>query len=112
MTRSDRPVARAAIAAIAAIVASAILTVAAGCSHLPRPHWPWQRKQAEPAQEVHELTVTAPDGSAVNLPQYWKQNTLVVDLQSAGTSGSVVMKPREHTLWPVRIAFRVMPGQF
>jgi len=35
-----------------------------------------------------------------------------VDLQSATGEGSVVLKPREHTVWPARIAFRIMPGQF
>jgi hypothetical protein len=108
MTRSDRPLS----AAIAAILASLVLTAATGCSHVPRPHWPWQHRQARPPQEVHELSIASPDGAAVNLPQYWKRNTLVVDLRSAGSSGKVVVKPREHTLWPVRIAFRVMPGQF
>jgi hypothetical protein len=38
------------------------------------------------------------------------RNTLVVDLQGASGSGSVTLKPREHTMWPVRIAFKVMPG--
>ncbi|HZO24268.1 MAG TPA: hypothetical protein VFB37_17380 [Steroidobacteraceae bacterium] len=105
MTRSDRP-------AITAILAGLALTWAAGCSHLPRPHWPWHHQAAQGPQEVHELDIIAAEGSSVNLPQYWKQNTLVVDLQQAGATGSLVMKPREHTLWPVRIALRVMPGQF
>ena len=37
---------------------------------------------------------------------------LVVDLRLGGAQGSAVLKPREHTVWPVRIAFRVLPGQF
>ena len=45
-------------------------------------------------------------------PQYWKGNTLVVDMRPAGGQGSAVLKPREHTTWPVRIAFRVSPSQF
>src|SRR5581483_5097267 len=89
MTRSDRP-------AITAILAGLALTLAAGCSHLPRPHWPWHHQPAQGPQEVHELDITSADGSSVNLPQYWKRNTLVVDLQRAGATGSVVMKPREH----------------
>lgn len=43
-------------------------------------------------------------------PQYWMRNTLIVDLQGASGSGNVVLKPREGTTWPVRIAFKVMPG--
>jgi hypothetical protein len=38
------------------------------------------------------------------------RNTLVVDLQGASGEGSVTLKPREHTMWPVRVAFKVMPG--
>lgn len=106
--RSDRPVS----ATIAAILAVAVLTLVCGCSHVPRPHWPWQHKQAQPPQAVHELDISSAGGTALELPQYWNQNTLIVDLQSAGSSGQAVLKPRAHTLWPVRIVFRVMPGQF
>jgi hypothetical protein len=94
------------------LLLTALLTVAGGCSHLPKPHWPWQHKPAPPPQEVHELVITTPEGAEAAFPQYWKGNTLVVDLKSATGDGSVVLKPREHTLWPVRLAFRVMPGQF
>jgi len=90
----------------------AILLATAGCSHLPRPHWPWHHQTAQGPEAVHELVITRADGSEAALPQYWKRNTLVVDLQSGGGEGSVIIKPREHTYWPVRIAFRVMPGQF
>lgn len=89
-----------------------LLTVAAGCSHLPQPHWPFHRK-AEPApQVVHELVITTPEGADAAYPQYWKGNTLVVDLRLGGSQGEAIVKPREHTLWPVRIAFRVLPNQF
>jgi hypothetical protein len=96
----------------AAVMLSALLTMAAGCSHLPQVHWPWHRK-AEPAPEiVHELVITTPEGAQSPFPQYWKGNTLVVDLRPGGGQGRAILKPREHTTWPVRIAFRVMPGQF
>ena len=92
------------------LLLSCLLTVAAGCSHLPHPHWPFHHRQ-EPAPEVvHEL-VNA-DGSEAPYPQYWKGNTLVVDLRLGGAQGNAVLKPREHTVWPVRIAFRVLPNQF
>jgi hypothetical protein len=62
---------------------------------------------------VHELTITAAAaGGATSFPQYWKRNTLLVDLQAGGGMGGIVLKPVEGTAWPVRIAFRVMPGQF
>jgi hypothetical protein len=96
--------------ATAALLAT--VTMAAGCSHMPQLHWPWHHKPAPPPQEVHELVITTPEGADAAFPQYWKGNTLVVDLKSASGEGSVVLKPREHTLWPVRIALRVMPGRF
>jgi hypothetical protein len=96
----------------AAMLLTALLTIAAGCSHLPHMHWPWHRKAAPPPDVVHELVITTPEGADMALPQYWKGNTLVVDMRLAGGQGSAILKPREHTVWPVRIAFRVTPGQF
>ncbi len=108
MIRSDRHMTPTA----ARVGTLAALSLLAACSHLPRPHWPWHHAQTPPPQEVHELVISTPNGAPPNLPQYWHGNTLVVDMQSAGSSGSVTMQPREHTLWPVRIAFRVLPGEF
>jgi hypothetical protein len=79
---------------------------------MPQPHWPWHRKAAPPPQVVHELLITTPEGADLALPQYWKGDTLVIDLRLAGAKGGAVLKPREHSLWPVRMSFRVMPGQF
>ena len=105
---TDRPVR----AVTAAMLLSGLLTIAAGCSHLPHPHWPWNGKPEPAPQVVHELVITTPEGAEAAYPQYWKGNTLVVDLRLGGGQGSAILKPREHTLWPVRIAFRVLPGQF
>jgi hypothetical protein len=78
-----------------------------GCGHMP-----WSKKPAPLPQPVQELTITGADGApATAFPQYWKRNTLVVDLQSASGSGSVTLKPGgEPVKWPVRIALRVRPG--
>jgi hypothetical protein len=54
--------------------------------------------------------MTGPGGTVATYPQYWKRNTLVVDLQGASGTGSVMLAPREGATWPVRMAFRVMPG--
>jgi hypothetical protein len=89
------------------VALSMLLTVATGCSHLP-----WQHKSAPPPEVVHELVISSPEGAEISFPQYWKGNTLVVDMRLAGGQGNAVLKPREHTVWPVRIAFRVSPGQF
>jgi hypothetical protein len=85
-----------------------------GCSHLPSIHmpsihWPWHHSPAPPP-EVHELDEVDAAGASASFPQYWQRNTLVVNLQGASGSGSVVLKPREGTAWPVRIAFKVTPG--
>jgi hypothetical protein len=95
-----------------AAILAALLTVTAGCSHMPHPHWPFHKKAAPAPEVVHELVFTTPDGAALTFPQYWKGNTLIVDMRLAGAQGNAILKPREHTVWPVRIAFRVSPGQF
>jgi hypothetical protein len=105
---TDRPV----HAVTTAMLLTALLTIAAGCSHMPQPHWPFHRKPAPAPEIVHELVITGPDGAAMDFPQYWKGNTLVVDMRLAGGQGGAILKPREHTFWPVRIAFRVTPRQF
>jgi hypothetical protein len=87
-----------------------LLLSLSGCSHLPSIHWPWHRSPAPPPPEVHELDETSDGGASASFPQYWLRNTLVVNLQGASGSGSVVLKPREGTAWPVRIAFKVTPG--
>lgn len=72
-------------------------------------YMPWSKKPPAPPDPVHELTITGADGAAATaFPQYWKRNTLVVDLQSASGTGSVTLKPGAK--WPVRIALRVRPG--
>ncbi len=98
-----------------AVGAVLLLSTLAGCSHVPHPQlsWPWHHKPAAPPQEVHELTLTpGAQGGSTAFPQYWKRNTLLLDLQSAGGTGSLVLKPVPRTSWPVRLAFRVTPGQF
>ncbi|MEP7246131.1 MAG: hypothetical protein ABI885_20960 [Gammaproteobacteria bacterium] len=98
-------------ARVAAVLVLGLSAVAlSGCGHMPR--MPWSPKPVVAPTPVNELTETTLDGSAAAYPQYWKRNTLVVDLQSAPSSGgSVVLKPQPDGKWPVRIAFRVMPGQ-
>jgi len=86
-----------------------------GCSHLPSMHLPsmhlpWHHKAAPPPPQVYELDEASDGGAAASFPQYWMRNTLIVDLQGASGSGNVVLKPREGTTWPVRMAFKVMPG--
>ena len=88
------------------------LVLTACSSYKVQMGWPPIYKQAKPAPEaVNELNLVNADGTPANYPQYWKRNTLVVDLlTAAGSGGQVMLKPREGGKWPVRIAFRVMPG--
>jgi hypothetical protein len=77
---------------------------AAGCSH----HWPWHKQPPPAPRAVHYLEVGGSDAAAV-LAQYWKRNTLVVDLTAASGTGTVTLRPPAEG-WPVRVALRVTPG--
>ena len=94
--------------AVARTAAVASLLVSAGCSHMPSLRWPWHHSPPSPPTPVYELDITG--ASADTYPQFWKRNTLLVDLSGASGSGSITLKPVEGTTWPVRIAFRVRPG--
>jgi len=81
----------------------AALTV--GCSHFK---WPWHHEPPPPPKPVHVLDVSGTGASAV-IAQYWKRNTLVVDMTAASGSGSITLRPPAEG-WPVRVALRVTPG--
>ncbi|HEV2287006.1 MAG TPA: hypothetical protein VGR80_13245 [Steroidobacteraceae bacterium] len=83
----------------------AALLILAGCSHL---HWPWHRAAPPPPAAVHELGVSGSTAA----PQYWKRNTLLIDLSAASGEGQLVLTPAAGGAWPVRLAFRVIPGSF
>ncbi|MFO7276789.1 MAG: hypothetical protein DIU56_007115 [Pseudomonadota bacterium] len=98
----------------AAYIASAALWIAAltGCGATSSFRWPWAERPEPPPAAVIELSITGEDGGArTGFPQYWKRNTLLIDLQSASGEGSIVLKPRPGGSWPARLAFRVMPGR-
>jgi hypothetical protein len=88
-------------------VAIALALSSAGCSHL---HWPWHHSPPPPPAPVHELDIGGP--AAGSFPQYWKRNTLLLDMSGVGGSGTVTIKPVAGTSWPVRIGVRVRPGSF
>jgi hypothetical protein len=83
-----------------AALCGTLLAVAA-CSH-----WPWHHKPAPPPTEVHELDVSGPS-AATHFPQYWKRNTLLLDLSAASGSGAITLQPVAGGSWPVRLALRV-----
>jgi hypothetical protein len=87
----------------------------AGCASvsLPKPRWPFAARPAPAPQAVDELLFESPAEAPVSaFPQYFRRNTLVVDMTAAGPMGAVTLRPRSPFGWPVRVAFRVRPGTF
>jgi len=97
----------------AAVVAGAMIALG-GCSHIPGSQLTslWHHQDVPAPQAVHEVTIESGGTTGASFPQYWKRNTLLIDLQGASGSGHVVLRPIPAMGWPVRLAFRVMPGQF
>ena len=95
------------VRAYGVLLRSTVLVLALGaaaCSH----HWPWHKQPPPAPKPVHYLEVSGA-GTAAVLAQYWKRNTLIVDLSAAsGTSGVTLRPPADG--WPVRLALRVTPG--
>jgi hypothetical protein len=87
-----------------------VLLSLAGCGHLPAMHWPWHHAPPPPAPPVHELDISSSALDPAAIRQYWKRNTLVVDLSAASGAGSLVLKPAAGSAWPARLAFRVTAG--
>ena len=81
------------------------------CSSIKMPHvWPFYKKPKPVPVAVNELNLVNADGSAANFPQYWKRNTLLIDLSGVSGSGGFAARLPEETTWPVRLAVRVRPG--
>jgi hypothetical protein len=86
------------------------------CSSLKMPNiWPFHKKAKPVPEAVNELVLVNPDGTPANFPQYWKRNTLVIDLSAIGgggmgATGNFAARLPEETTWPVRVAVRVRPG--
>jgi hypothetical protein len=96
------------LVSLAAMVACSL--VLSACS-MRMPHiWPFYKKAKAGPEAVNELNLVNADGSAATYPQYWKRNTLVIDLSGISGSGTVTAKLPEETTWPVRVAVRVRPG--
>jgi hypothetical protein len=93
---------------VAVLMGAAALVTA--CGHFPAMRWPWGHKAQSAPTAVNELVETDPSGNVASYPQYWKRNTLLLDLHAVAAEGSLVLTPRAGTVWPVRLAFRVTPG--
>jgi hypothetical protein len=98
-----------------ALIVACTLAVTA-CSSIRMPNiWPFHKKAKPVPEAVLELNLVNADGSTANFPQYWKRNTLVIDLSGAGgggmgATGGFAARLPEETTWPVRVAVRVRPG--
>jgi len=93
------------LAFIATLISLGLVT---GCS-TPK-IWPFYKKPKPAPEVVHEVELVNADGSAASYPQYWKRNTLVIDLSGVSGAGSVAARLPADTTWPVRVAVRVQPG--
>jgi hypothetical protein len=87
------------------------LVLTACSSYKVQMDWPPIYKTPAPVPEaVNELNLVNPDGTPANFPQYWKRNTLVIDLSAIGAAGNFAARLPEGTTWPVRVGVRVRPG--
>jgi hypothetical protein len=94
---------------LAAMVACSL--VLGACGSLHKPHiWPFYKKPKLGPQPVNELNLVNADGTPSTYPQYWKRNTLVIDLSGINGTGSFAARLPEQHVWPVRVAVRVRPG--
>jgi hypothetical protein len=74
--------------------------------------WPFGKRAAPGPTLVNEVVLEGVDGAAPAATQYWKRNTLVIDMQALSGTGRMIAKPREGTAWPIRVAVRARPGSF
>ena len=91
--------------AVRATALALAFVLSAGCSHLK---WPWHHAPPAPPVPVHEVDIAG--AGAEGFPQYWKRNTLLIDLSAASGTGNITVKPIAGTTWPVRLALRVRSG--
>jgi hypothetical protein len=96
----------------ARLVFIATVSVAiSACSSMHAPKiWPFYKKPKPVPEAVHEVDLLNADGTPASFPQYWKRNTLVIDLSGASGTGTVTARLPAETTWPVRVAVRVQPG--
>ena len=99
-----------------ALVAALGLASASGCNtmktvHVPKLHWPWAAKPVPAPPNANQVAWEGIDGAAaVEFPQWWARNTLIIDMTGASGAGSVRMHAKASMGWPKRIALRLRPG--
>ena len=94
----------------AASPSAGVALSACSSMHMPK-IWPFYKKPKPAPEAVHELDLVNADGTPASYPQYWKRNTLVIDLSGVGGTGSVAARlPRRDHLAGARRRARA-PGQ-
>jgi hypothetical protein len=96
----------------AILLLAAGLLATGGCATV-KSHWPFGKAKVaapEPVQELQLQSATADSAPAVL--QYWERNTLVVDLTNVASAGQLQLIRDPARTWPVRVAFRMLPGRF
>jgi hypothetical protein len=94
-----------------AIVLLAGVLALSGCAAV-KSHWPFGRAKAAAATPVRELAVKVRDDQMPIVLQFWERNTLVLDLQSVPSAGSITLSREEGHRWPARLALRMPPARF
>jgi hypothetical protein len=97
------------LVSLTAMAVCSLALPACGTMHMPHV-WPFYKKPKPGPAEVHELNLVNTDGSPASFPQYWKRNTLVIDLSGVSGTGNIAARLPDETTWPVRVAVRVRPG--
>lgn len=89
-----------------------VLAGLAGCASLGS-RLPWHRAPVPAPTPVHELRIEAPAEAQMPIVlQFRERNTLVIDLTSVASTGSIRLQPGTSSGWPVRLALRFQPGRF
>jgi hypothetical protein len=96
--------------AILLLLAAGLLATG-GCATV-KSHWPFGKSKVAAPVPVQELQIDAAAPSAAAVLQYWERNTLVVDLTNVGSTGQLQLIRDPSRTWPVRVAFRMLPGRF
>jgi hypothetical protein len=94
-----------------AIVLLVSVLALGGCTTM-KSLWPFGHSRAAAPEPVRELAVKVRDDQMPIVLQFWERNTLVLDLQSVPSAGSVTLSREEGHRWPARLAVRMAPARF
>lgn len=96
----------------AILLLAAGLLATAGCATV-KSHWPFGKAGVAAPEPVQELRLQSAAAEATpTVLQYWERNTLVVDLTTVASAGQLQLIRDPARTWPVRVAFRMLPGRF